>query len=98
MRLCVYIILLLLVAKSCPTLCDPMDYSVLGSSVMGLSSMNTGVGCHFLLQGIFPTQRSNPHLLHVLNGHMDSLPLSHQERYVSEEIHTYFISATKISK
>ena len=24
---------------------------------------NTGVGCHFLLQGIFPTQRSNPHLL-----------------------------------
>ena len=25
---------------------------------------NTGVGCHFLLQGIFPTQGSNPHLLH----------------------------------
>ena len=25
---------------------------------------NTGVGCHFLLQGIFPTQRSNPGLLH----------------------------------
>ena len=24
---------------------------------------NTGVGCHFLLQGIFPTQRSNPLLL-----------------------------------
>ena len=22
----------------------------------------TGVGCHFLLQGIFPTQGSNPHL------------------------------------
>ena len=26
-------------------------------------SKNTGVGCHFFLQGIFPTQRSNPHLL-----------------------------------
>ena len=26
--------------------------------------MNTGVGCHFLLQGIFPTQGSNPSLLH----------------------------------
>ena len=26
-------------------------------------SKNTGVGCHFLLQGIFLTQRSNPHLL-----------------------------------
>ena len=25
---------------------------------------NTGVGCHFLLQGIFLTQGSNPHLLH----------------------------------
>ena len=25
---------------------------------------NTGVGCHFLLQGIFPTQVSNPGLLH----------------------------------
>ena len=25
---------------------------------------NAGVGCHFLLQGIFSTQRSNPGLLH----------------------------------
>ena len=25
---------------------------------------NTGVGCHTLLQGIFPTQGSNPHLAH----------------------------------
>ena len=25
---------------------------------------DTGVGCHFLLQGIFPTQGSNPGLLH----------------------------------
>ena len=24
---------------------------------------NTGVGCHFLLQGLFPTQGSNPNLL-----------------------------------
>ena len=27
-------------------------------------SKSTGVGCHFLLQGIFLTQRSNPGLLH----------------------------------
>ena len=26
--------------------------------------VNTGVGCHFLLQGIFPIQGSNPGLLH----------------------------------
>ena len=28
---------------------------------------NTGVGCHFLLQAIFLTQRSNPCLLHLLH-------------------------------
>ena len=35
---------------------------------------NTGVGCHFLLQGIFPTQGLNWCLLH---WQVDSLPLSH---------------------
>ena len=34
---------------------------------------NTGVGCHFLLQGILPTQGLNPCLLH---WQMDSLPLA----------------------
>ena len=32
----------------------------------GFPSKNTGVGCHFLLQGIFLTQGSNPHRLHLL--------------------------------
>ena len=42
-----------------------MDCSLLGSSVHGDSSgKNIGVGRHALLQGIFPTQRSNPGLLH----------------------------------
>ena len=37
--------------------CDPMDCSLPGSSVHGiLQARITGVGCHFLLQGIFPTQ------------------------------------------
>ena len=50
-----------LVTQLCPTLCDPMvlgylsismDYSPPGSSVHGIfSGKNTGVGCHFLLQG-----------------------------------------------
>ena len=31
---------------------------------MGSSRQDTGVGCHFLLQGIFLTQESNPDLLH----------------------------------
>ena len=38
---------------------------------------NTGVGYHFLLQGIFLTQRSNPHLLYLLQWQADSLSLSH---------------------
>ena len=42
-----------------------MDWSVLGSSVHGDSpGKNTGVGCHALFQEIFPTQGSNPGLLH----------------------------------
>ena len=50
-----------LVAQSCPTLCNPMDCSPQGSSVHGDSpGQNTGVGCHALLQVIFPTQGSNP--------------------------------------
>ena len=38
---------------------------------------NTGVGCHFLFQGIFPTQGSKQHLLHLLHSQPASLPLSH---------------------
>ena len=37
---------------------------------------NTGAGCHVLLQGIFPTQGSNPHLLYLLHWQVGSLPLS----------------------
>ena len=47
------------------TLCDPMDYCPPGTSVHGDSpGKNTGVGCHTLLQEIFPTQESNPGLPH----------------------------------
>ena len=53
--------------SSCPTLCNPMDYSPPGScsSVHGdFSGKNTGVGCHALLQGIFQTQELSPGLPH----------------------------------
>jgi len=40
---------------------DPMHYSPPGSFVHGDSpGKNTGVGGHALLQGIIPTQGSNP--------------------------------------
>ena len=39
------------VAQSCPTLSDPMDRSLPGSSVCGNSpGKSTGVGCHCLLR------------------------------------------------
>ena len=41
--------------QSCPILCNPMDCNLPGSSVLGNSPCkNTGVGCHFLLQGNLP--------------------------------------------
>ena len=47
------------------SLCDPVDYSPPGSSVHGdAPGKNTGVSCHALLQGIFPTQGSNSGLSH----------------------------------
>ena len=52
------------VAKSCPTLWDPLNCSPPGSSPWDFSSKNTGVGYHFLLQWIFLTERFNTCLLH----------------------------------
>ena len=59
----------------CPTLCKPVDGSSPGSSCpWNLSGKNTGMGCHFLLQGIFPTQGLNPPLFCLLHRQADSLP------------------------
>ena len=49
----------MLVAQSRPALCNPMDCSPPGSSVHRILK-STGVGCHFLLQGL------NPGILHIL--------------------------------
>ena len=51
------------VTQSCPAVCNPIDCSPPGSSAHGdFPGKNTGVGCHALLQGIFPTQGLNPGL------------------------------------
>ena len=60
------------VAQSCPTLCDPLDCSLPGSSAHGIFQAWVlewvleywRRKCHFLLQGIFSTQGSNPGLPH----------------------------------
>ena len=65
---CVYIhacVCVCLVTQSCLTLCDPMDCRLPDTSVLGDSPGKiTGVGCHALLHGTFPTQGLNPSLLH----------------------------------
>ena len=49
-----------LVTQSCLTLWDPMDIAHQVPLNLEFSrQVNTAVGCHFLLQGIFPTQGSN---------------------------------------
>ena len=44
-----------LVTNSCLILCNPMDYSLHGSSFPSFPGKNSGVSCHFLLQ-IFQTR------------------------------------------
>ena len=59
------------VAQPCLTLCNPMDCI---AHRWDFSDKNTGVGCYFLIQGIFLIQGLNQHLLH---WQVDSLPLSY---------------------
>ena len=50
---------------------------------------NTRAGCHFLLQGIFPTQGSNLLLLSLLHWQANSLPLHRLESPVFLCLHNY---------
>ena len=45
---------------------------------------NTGVGCHALLQGIFPTQGLNPHLLHCQEGSLSLVPPGKPHKFFLE--------------
>ena len=62
-----YIIYICLVTQSCLTLCDPMDCSLLGSSVHGDSpGKNTGVGCHALLIYIYIYIHTHIYIVKIL--------------------------------
>ena len=85
-----------LVAQSCPTLCNPMDCSLIGSFVHGVfPSWKTWVGCHFLLQVIFQTQGSNLglpycrqilyHLIHRNLSQLDVWCLGWEDKNSSSE-------------
>ena len=54
------------------------DCSPPGSSIHGIfHQLEIKMGCHFLLQVIFLTQGSNPHLLHLLHRQIGSLHQHH---------------------
>ena len=57
---------------------DPWTLAHQAPLFMEFSRQKYWSGCHFLLQGIFSTQRSNLHLLCLLHWQVDSLPLCHQ--------------------
>ena len=58
-----FTLMLCFIPQSCPTLFDTMDCNLPGSPVHRDSpGKNTEVSCLGLLQGIFPTQGSNPGL------------------------------------
>ena len=62
--------------QSCLNCCGTMDCSLPASSAHGIFRQEYWSGVHFLFQGIFPTQGSNPCLLHLLHWQADSLPLA----------------------
>ena len=67
------------VAQSCPTLCDPMDCKPTRLLCpWDFPGKGAGVGCYFLLQGIFPTQELNLGFMHCRQV---LYPLSHQGKY-----------------
>ena len=66
-------------AHSCPTLFDPIDCSLPGSSVHGISEariLECQLGFQFFLWGIFPTQGSSLYLLSLLHWLASPLPLA----------------------
>ena len=72
----------------CLILCNPMHYSLPGSSVHGIlqARMNTGEGCHALYMGIFPTQGLNLHLLYLpeLAGGLFTMSTMWEAPYLKE--------------
>ena len=66
----------------------PLSWTVAlqGPLSVGFSRQEYCRGCHGLLQGIFPTQGSNPGLLHWQTG---SLPLGSFYIYIYMSMHTH---------
>ena len=91
--------MLCLGAQSCSTLCNLIDFNLPGSSIQRDSpGKNTGVDCHALLQGIFPTQGLNPGLLHCrwIPYHLSHNGSTYTNNvYVIQMMNTYVCTGAK---
>ena len=67
-------------------LCNPMDWCWPGSSVHEIFQVGI-LEWGFLLQGIFLTKGSNPHLLSLLHWQAGSLPVLHLGSPISKFTH-----------
>ena len=84
------------VTQSCQTLCDSTDCSLPDSSCHGIfQEIILGVGCYFLLQGIFPIHGLNPRPLCILHCHSDSLTLPHLGSPVIQQSHCWTYTLRK---
>ena len=86
------------VTQSCPTLRPHGLQPARLLCPWDFPGRKAGVGCHFLLQGLFLTQRSDPGLLCFLRWQVGSLPLSQpgspagslrEYRHISPHSHTF---------
>ena len=76
-------------AQSLPTLCNPMDYSLPGSSLHGIFQAK-------ILQWVAISYSRGTYLLHLLHWQVDSLPLSHLETSRINTVPFYGCITTKI--
>ena len=77
----------------CSALSDSATHGLSSSGlfcVWNFPGKNIRVGCHFLLQGTFPSQGSNLRLFHLLHWQADSLPVRHLKR-ISERTYILYI-------
>ena len=82
-------IVVVVYSLSCVWLFTPWTVAHKAPLSMRFPSKNTGMHCHFLLQGLFLNQGSNPCFLH---WQVYSLPLSHQgspEKLGGKKVVTY---------
>ena len=85
MRYC-YTTVVVLVAKSCPTLGSHGLQPIWLHCPWDFPGKNTRMGCHSLFQGVFLTQGSNPHLL---RWQEDSLPTEAPENHTYNSSHVF---------